>query len=48
VPGVDGSEAARAAGLPADISTVLANVDFDASAKQQIEIKAEWRDRFGR
>lgn len=48
VPGVGQSEAAAAAGLPADIGTVLADVDFDASAKSQVETKKEWRERFGR
>ncbi|MEP1768130.1 MAG: ABC transporter substrate-binding protein [Sulfitobacter sp.] len=36
------------AGLPADISTVLAPVDFVESAGRQNEVKAEWRERFAR
>ncbi|MBD3677871.1 MAG: ABC transporter substrate-binding protein [Rhodobacteraceae bacterium] len=48
VPGVDASEVAEAAGLPADISTVLADVDFIRAATDQTAVKAEWRERFGR
>lgn len=48
VPGVNPSSAAEKAGLPADISAVLAPIDFDASAKAQISIKKLWRDKFGR
>lgn len=48
LPGIEPSEASIKAGLPADISTVLAPVDFVESAGRQNEIKAEWRERFGR
>lgn len=48
VPGVGVSEASMKAGLPSDISTVLAPVDFAESAGRQVEIKKEWRERFGR
>ncbi|QCO55845.1 ABC transporter substrate-binding protein [Pseudorhodobacter turbinis] len=48
VAGGEASEAAANAGLPADISTVLAPVDFVESAGRQNEIKAEWREKFGR
>jgi iron(III) transport system substrate-binding protein len=48
IPGVNPSAAAAKAGLPADISTVLAPMDFDASAKSQIAIKKLWREKFGR
>ena len=48
LPGSGISEASKAAGLPADISTVLAPVNFVESAGRQNEIKAEWRERFGR
>ncbi len=48
VPGAETSEFAKEAGLPADISSVLAPVDFKESAGRQSEIKAEWRDRLGR
>lgn len=48
LPGVEVSEASKKAGLPADISTVLAPVDFVESAGRQTAIKAEWRERFGR
>ncbi|MDH3335871.1 MAG: ABC transporter substrate-binding protein [Rhodospirillaceae bacterium] len=48
VPGVKPSAAAEKAGLPADISTVLAKVDFASSAKNQIAVKARWKEMFGR
>lgn len=48
VGGVEPSESAMNAGLPTDIATVLAPVDFNESAGRQTDIKAEWRDRFGR
>lgn len=48
VPGAGQSEAAKAAGLPADLSSILAPVDFVESAGRQSDIKAEWRERFGR
>lgn len=48
VPGVDASEASVKAGLPADISTVLSNIDFKASAARQDEVKATWKEKFGR
>lgn len=48
VPGVDVSEAKIEAGLPEDLSAVLAPVDFVESAGRQTEIKQEWRERFGR
>lgn len=48
VPGVEQSEAAAKAGLPEDISTIVAPVDFVESAGRQSDVKAEWRERFGR
>lgn len=48
VGGATPPESATAAGLPADISTVLAPVDFIESAGRQNDVKAEWRERFGR
>lgn len=48
VPGVKASAAAEKAGLPADLSTVLAKVDFVESAKNQTAIKARWKEMFGR
>ena len=48
VPGAGQSDAAKAAGLPEDLSTILAPVDFVESAGRQSDIKAEWRERFGR
>lgn len=48
VPGVKPSAAAEKAGLPADISSVLAKVDFNKSAKSQIATKKRWKEMFGR
>ncbi|TDE40029.1 ABC transporter substrate-binding protein [Antarcticimicrobium sediminis] len=48
IPGVGASAAAEKAGLPADISTVLADVDFVKSAAGQNAIKATWKEKFGR
>jgi len=48
VPGVDPSAAANKAGLPKDLSTVLAKIDFASSAKSQTAIKAKWKEMFGR
>lgn len=48
VPGVDASQAAEAAGLPADISTVLADIDFVQAAKNQTAVKATWKEKLGR
>jgi len=48
VPGVNPSAAAEKAGLPSDINTVLAKVDFASSAKSQMATKKKWKDMFGR
>ncbi|WP_299870882.1 ABC transporter substrate-binding protein [uncultured Cocleimonas sp.] len=48
MPGVTQSEAAKASGLPADLSTILAPVNFVESAGRQTAIKAEWREKFAR
>ncbi len=48
VPGVDATEAAVKAGLPSDVSSVLATIDFNDSAARQNEIKATWKEKFGR
>lgn len=48
VPGIKPSAAAEKSGLPSDLSTVLAGIDFVASSKAQIAIKKEWREKFGR
>jgi iron(III) transport system substrate-binding protein len=48
VPGVHPSAAAEKAGLPADINSVLAKVDFAKSAAGQIETKKRWKETFGR
>ena len=48
VPGVDASKAAEAAGLPGDISTILADVDFVKASTQQSSVKALWKEKFGR
>ena len=39
---------AEAAGLPADISTILADVDFVEASTQQSAVKAQWKEKFGR
>lgn len=48
VPGVDASEAAEKAGLPADISTVLADIDFVQAARNQVAVKDTWKEKLGR
>ncbi|RKT27887.1 iron(III) transport system substrate-binding protein [Roseovarius halotolerans] len=48
IPGVDASEAAEKAGLPADISTVLADIDFVEAAQNQTAVKATWKEKLGR
>lgn len=48
VPGVEASEASVKAGLPEDVSSVLADIDFNASAARQSEVKATWKEKFGR
>jgi len=48
VPGVDASKASKDAGLPADISTILADIDFVESAKNQVAVKETWREKLGR
>lgn len=48
MPGVEQSQAAKAAGLPKDLSSILAPVNFIESAARQTEIKAQWREKFGR
>ncbi|MGC9367950.1 MAG: ABC transporter substrate-binding protein [Paracoccaceae bacterium] len=48
VPGVEASATSEKAGLPADINTVLANVDFAKSAQNQITVKKIWKEKLGR
>ena len=48
IPGVDASQAAEKAGLPADISTVLADIDFVTAAKNQAAVKETWKEKLGR
>ena len=43
VPGAKATEAVLKAGLPADVSSVLYKMDFDASAKNKDRIVAEWK-----
>jgi len=43
VPGAKPTEAVLKAGLPADVSSVLYKMDFDASAKNKDRIVAEWK-----
>lgn len=48
IPGVPQSQAAKAAGLPADLSKVLYPVDFAKSAKERDTILATWQKTIGR
>lgn len=48
MPGVQPAESTIKAGVPSDLSTILANQDFAASAARQDDIKTEWTERFGR
>lgn len=43
VPGAVQTEDARKAGLPAEVSTVLYNMDFDWSAKNKSRVVAKWK-----
>jgi iron(III) transport system substrate-binding protein len=43
VPGAVQAEDARKAGLPADVSTVLYDMDFDWSAKNKSRVVAKWK-----
>jgi iron(III) transport system substrate-binding protein len=48
VPGAKATEAVLKAGLPADVSSVLYKMDFDASAKDKDRILAEWKQKIER
>ncbi len=48
VPGAKATEAVLKAGLPADVSSVLYKMDFDASAKNKDRILAEWKQKIER
>ena len=48
VPGAKPTEAVLKAGLPADVSSVLYKMDFDASAKNKDRIIAEWKQKIER
>jgi len=48
VPGAKPTEAVLKAGLPADVSSVLYKMDFDASAKNKDRIVAEWKQKIER
>lgn len=48
IPGTPQSLAAKAAGLPEDLSTVLYAVDFDASARDRNDILSTWQKVIGR
>ena len=43
VPGAVQTQKARDAGLPADVSTVLYDMDFDWSAKNKQRVIAKWK-----
>lgn len=48
VPGAIQTPDARAAGLPADVSTVLYDMDFDWSAKNKSRVVAKWKKEIER
>ena len=48
VPGAKATEAILKAGLPADVSTVLYKMDFDASSKNKDRIITEWKQKIER
>jgi len=48
IPGVAPSPEAQAAGLPADVSTVLFDLDFADSAKNRSRILKTWREKLER
>ena len=48
VPGVAPSAEAQAAGLPADVSSVLYDIDFTESANNRSRILKTWRDKLER
>jgi iron(III) transport system substrate-binding protein len=48
VPGAKATDAVLKAGLPADVSTVLYKMDFDASAKNKDRILGEWKQKIER
>jgi iron(III) transport system substrate-binding protein len=48
VPGFVPSKTAQEAGLPADVGSVLFNMDFGASAKARESILARWQKEIGR
>lgn len=47
-PGAKPSEAAAKAGVPENVHSILANIDFAKSAKDQNAIKSTWTEKFGR
>jgi len=48
IPGIEPSPEAQAAGLPADVSTVLFDLDFAESAKNRSRILKTWREKLER
>ena len=48
IPGVEPAESSVEAGLPSDVNAILANIDFADSAARQNEVKATWKQKFGR
>lgn len=48
VPGVDALKAAEDAGLPADISAILAEIDLVEAANNQTAVKNTWKEKLGR
>ena len=48
IRGVEPAESSVEAGLPSDVNAILANIDFADSAARQNEVKATWKQKFGR
>ncbi|WP_333683156.1 ABC transporter substrate-binding protein [Pontibaca methylaminivorans] len=47
-PGTTPAQSAIDAGVPEDVQSILADIDFPKSAEQQDEVKATWKEKFGR
>lgn len=47
-PGNKPVQSALDAGVPEDVGSILANIDFPKSAAEQNEVKSTWKEKFGR
>ncbi|SIT80652.1 ABC transporter substrate-binding protein [Pontibaca methylaminivorans] len=47
-PGTTPAQSAIDAGVPEDVQSILADIDFPKSAEQQDEVKTTWKEKFGR